>query len=694
MIMNREITNPDYRFLFENQSPAHVYYRWKIFSMLQGESPSRWSTKPFRMFKGGSIWKPPPLNPFLQGMPEELIRQEEIEDEKNKKGSLSNAQRGRLESMIRTLTPERVMIGEAMVWCIEHADAAEEICQCITEACTNIDTMASKKIARLYLVSDILHNCSVKVQNASFYRKGLQARLAEIFEGLHIAYNAIESRLRAEQVKQRVMQCCRAWEDWTIYPHEFLIHLQNLFLGLVKRSSPWRVEEDEDMKPSLDGAPLGDDFDGIPIEDVDGIPMNNAEDKEGVISDIDGLPLTTPLINKSAAISALMGYDDDEDDEDIDGAPLDDDVDGLPLRHDGSALVETGTAPGFVSSKWESVSPKRVEAQAVTTSKWETLEDKQSDAEGSGSDSTPVYDQPSDKETNNSPGDSPDYTNYQNTKMPPPNKEDDLDGIPLEYEDFKRRSKDSTDDDDEEEDDFQSQDNGSEYSEEARGVDRLGQGSEAEEERRAKLREIEVRVMQYQDELEQGIRKVKAGYSISHQVQHFRRKLVKKIARDEGRHRRHRSRSASPGETPKRSRSKRSKSPHRVEEIHESTNSSSKKSRGSPGRSQKWEKKDRSQSSKRQHHNSDESRRDDSPKNSYAKREVLSTGKYKHERKEKIEKEKNQESKDGNNRGHRHSSKSRSPRSHTPGHRSSSRTPRKRRSHSKSPPRKHKKKRH
>lgn len=47
----------------------------------------------------------------------------------------------------------------------------------------------------------------------------------------------MESRLRAEQVKQRIMQCCRAWEEWAIYPHEFLIHLQNIFLGLVKRVS-------------------------------------------------------------------------------------------------------------------------------------------------------------------------------------------------------------------------------------------------------------------------------------------------------------------------------------------------------------------------------------------------------------------------------------------------------------------------
>lgn len=76
MIMNKEMHNPMfrydfcivnfnfcvmqqtdtcliiYRFLFENQSPAHVYYRWKLFSLLQGEAQKEWSTQEFRMFKG------------------------------------------------------------------------------------------------------------------------------------------------------------------------------------------------------------------------------------------------------------------------------------------------------------------------------------------------------------------------------------------------------------------------------------------------------------------------------------------------------------------------------------------------------------------------------------------------------------------------------------------------------------------
>lgn len=85
------------------------------------------------------------------------------------------------------------------------------------------------------------------------------------------------------------------------------------------------------------------------MDDVDGFPM----EKEANGSD------KNPLIKSSAAISALQGYD-DEDDEDLDGEPLDDDIDGAPLVE---SPKQGSTAPGFVPSKWESVSPKRVESQ-------------------------------------------------------------------------------------------------------------------------------------------------------------------------------------------------------------------------------------------------------------------------------------------------------------------------------------------
>lgn len=47
-----------------------------LITIFQGDSTTRWRTDEFYMFKGGSIWRPPPINPFTQGMPEDLVNRE------------------------------------------------------------------------------------------------------------------------------------------------------------------------------------------------------------------------------------------------------------------------------------------------------------------------------------------------------------------------------------------------------------------------------------------------------------------------------------------------------------------------------------------------------------------------------------------------------------------------------------------
>lgn len=41
----------------------------------------------------------------------------------------------------------------------------------------------------------------------------------------------------AECFKERVLACCRVWDEWGVYPSEFLIRLQNIFLGLLSANS-------------------------------------------------------------------------------------------------------------------------------------------------------------------------------------------------------------------------------------------------------------------------------------------------------------------------------------------------------------------------------------------------------------------------------------------------------------------------
>lgn len=224
-----------------------------------------------------------------------------------------------------------------MVFCLNNAEAAEEIVDCITESLSILKTPLPKKIARLYLVSDVLYNSSAKVANASYYRKFFETKLCQIFSDLNATYRTIQGHLQSENFKQRVMTCFRAWEDWAIYPEPFLIKLQNIFLGLVNIIEE---KEAEDVPDDLDGAPIEEELDGAPLEDVDGIPIDATP-----IDDLDGVPIKS----------------------------LDDDLDGVPLD---ATEDSKKNEPIFkvAPSKWEAVDESELEAQAVTTSKWELFD--------------------------------------------------------------------------------------------------------------------------------------------------------------------------------------------------------------------------------------------------------------------------------------------------------------------------------
>ncbi|KAF0038289.1 hypothetical protein F2P81_008773 [Scophthalmus maximus] len=317
IIMNKEKNNPEYRFLFDNKSQNHVYYRWKLFSILQGEPPTEWKTTDFRMFRGGSLWRPPVLNNYSLSDEE---RAEAVEDtnpeEEVKKGQLRNEHRQRLETLLKELTPNRENIASAMLFCLERADAAEEV------------------IARLYLVSDILHNSCAKVAGASYYRKYFESKLTQIFGDLNAAHKNIQARLQAEQFKQKVMSCFRAWEDWAIYPEPYLINLQNIFLGFAKAREEL-TEAAEEVSVDLDGAPL----DSAPVDDLDGCPIG-WDPLDGIpVDDIDGVPLGVAI-------------------DDIDGMPLDDR--NVPLSR-------------VPLSKWEKTSDTETFSQVKAESKWDTV---------------------------------------------------------------------------------------------------------------------------------------------------------------------------------------------------------------------------------------------------------------------------------------------------------------------------------
>jgi hypothetical protein len=57
--LENESNNKDFSFLFDSKSPENLYYRWKVFSLLQNDSDRSWRTEPFEMINKGLIWNPP-----------------------------------------------------------------------------------------------------------------------------------------------------------------------------------------------------------------------------------------------------------------------------------------------------------------------------------------------------------------------------------------------------------------------------------------------------------------------------------------------------------------------------------------------------------------------------------------------------------------------------------------------------------
>ncbi|XP_024543152.1 protein RRC1 isoform X1 [Selaginella moellendorffii] len=233
-IMERGRGNTLFNFLFDLGSPEHTYYVWRLYSFAQGDTLQRWRTEPFIMITGSGRWVPPPLpqqdavrspehekaSTFAAGR----VRRDTFER------SLADAQRDEFEDMLRALTLERSQIRDAMGFALDNSEASGEVVDVLTESLTIKETPIPTKVARLMLVSDILHNSSAPVKNASAYRTNFEARLPDIMESFNDLYRNITGRITAEALKERVLKVLQVWADWFLFTDAYVNGLRVTFL--------------------------------------------------------------------------------------------------------------------------------------------------------------------------------------------------------------------------------------------------------------------------------------------------------------------------------------------------------------------------------------------------------------------------------------------------------------------------------
>lgn len=263
---------------------------------------------------------------------------EESEKERGRKGRLGKLARRRFEAMLRGLSGKRGELARCMAFSLEHADAASEVTTFgstfsptqfvdgltqvvdIIVASLLVDgTPVPRKVSRLYLICDILHNSAASIPNAWKFRQEFQSRLGFVFDHLSTIYHSFPGRITADSFKAQILAVVEVWEDWIVFPAEHTADLRLRLEGSAEENHA-KDQTEVDSRPTEQPPPVfpsrfkSSSFkpadETVEAEsttmELDGEDMMNL-DGEPIENDLDGDPL------------------------DLDGEPLPDDLDGEPL---------------------------------------------------------------------------------------------------------------------------------------------------------------------------------------------------------------------------------------------------------------------------------------------------------------------------------------------------------------------------
>ncbi|KAJ2158112.1 RNA-binding ribosome biosynthesis protein mak21 [Coemansia sp. RSA 552] len=224
LLVARTVGDARFGFLHDTRTPAHAYYRWRLFSLLAGDTKTAWRRSMFFMYRDGPVWLPP--NPAGLGGQYD----DDGSDAEEAPTLLHPRDRAQLERLVACArSGTRGDVACAMCAVVEHAYDADAV----------TDTVASQLIAApappeklglLMLVSDILLNCGAPVRGAWRLRDALAAHLPCLFANLHAAYTAIDARLQAERFRTSVLGVLAVWDARSVFSSETLRPLASIFL--------------------------------------------------------------------------------------------------------------------------------------------------------------------------------------------------------------------------------------------------------------------------------------------------------------------------------------------------------------------------------------------------------------------------------------------------------------------------------
>ena len=157
---------------------------------------------------------------------------------------LSRSELQQLVRLLGALTCDRKNVCACMAFALGAADCASDVVDVIVDSLLcGVGTPPSepaasfsgllpisRRVAHLFVISDILHNSSQPVPHASLYRTAFQKRLPEVFTAFHTTLGMITGRITLNNLKERVLGVLRVWETRSLYPTPVLEQFTRCFL--------------------------------------------------------------------------------------------------------------------------------------------------------------------------------------------------------------------------------------------------------------------------------------------------------------------------------------------------------------------------------------------------------------------------------------------------------------------------------
>ena len=315
ILREREADNPKFAFLFEPHSTLHHYFRMCL-------DPHH---VPASLAQDGQ-------DAFNDSGSDELYSTDSGEESETQRNTrpisststsppLGTLARRRLCSMLRGLTLRRERIARITAFALDHASSYPAVVSLLTASLLQPSTPIPRKLARLYALSDVLHNSGTPISNAWRYRASLESQLPLVFAHLGQVAISFTGKLKRQEFKDRVTRVLDVWDGWIVISPHVLDRLRRLFdrPPAFMAKAPVQ-EEDVDGEP-FDHTPAAPAAQSAPADQ--GVHLNGQE--------MDGKALGTSQAEPTTP-----------NDEDLNGEPLTSAHPTLPVQDqedlDGEAL--------------------------------------------------------------------------------------------------------------------------------------------------------------------------------------------------------------------------------------------------------------------------------------------------------------------------------------------------------------------